>query len=107
MKARYSLLLFIVCAAATLTAADWPQWRGATRDNQSTETGLFKTWPAGGPKVLWKTPVAEGYAGVAIKAGRLYINDYDVANKEHVTRCLSMADGKEIWRWSYGVDIRP
>ena len=57
--------------------------------------------------MLWKTPVAEGYAGVAIKAGRLYLNDYDIAKKEHVTRCLSMADGKEIWRWSYGVDIRP
>ena len=57
--------------------------------------------------MLWKTPVAEGYAGVAIKAGRLYLNDYDPAKKEHVVRCLSMADGKEVWRWSYAVDIRP
>jgi outer membrane protein assembly factor BamB len=107
MKSRYCLLLSIVCAATTLAAADWPQWRGPGRDNQSIETGLFRTWPAGGPKVLWKTTVAEGYAGVAIKAGRLYMNDYDPVKKEHVVRCLSMADGKEIWRWSYAVDIRP
>jgi len=107
MKSRFWSLLFIVCAATTVAAGDWPQWRGPNRDNQSTETGLYRTWPAGGPKVLWKTPVAEGYAGVAIKAGRLYLNDYDIAKKEHVTRCLSMADGKEIWRWSYSVDIRP
>ena len=107
MTSRFCSLLFILCAATTVAAGDWPQWRGPNRDNQSAETGLYRTWPAGGPKVLWKTPVAEGYAGAAIKAGRLYLNDYDVAKKEHVTRCLSMADGKEIWRWSYAVDIRP
>jgi outer membrane protein assembly factor BamB len=107
MKFRSCVLLFVLSAATTLVAADWPQWRGPNRDNQSTETGLYRSWPAGGPKVLWKTPVAEGYAGVAIKGGRLYLNDYDPAKKEHVVRCLSMADGKELWRWSYAVDIRP
>ncbi len=107
MKSRSCLFLSLVCAATTVVAADWPQWRGPNRDNQSTETGLYRTWPAGGPKVLWKTPVAEGYAGVAIKAGRLYLNDYDPAKKEHVVRCLSMADGKEVWRWSYAVEVRP
>ena len=99
-----ALILLLVVPVA---GADWPQWRGPNRDNQSAETGLYRTWPAGGPRVLWKTPVAEGYAGVAIKAGRLYLNDYDPAKKEHVVRCLSMADGKEVWRWSYAVDIRP
>jgi len=97
----------LACAATTVTAADWPQWRGPRRDNQSAETGLYRTWPAGGPKVLWKTGVAEGYAGVAIQAGRLYLNDYDPVKKEHVVRSLSMADGREVWRWSYAVDIRP
>ena len=24
-----------------------------------------------------------------------------------MVRCLSMADGKDVWRWSYAVDIRP
>ena len=91
----------------TVSAADWPGFRGPNRDNISTETGLYRTWPAGGPKVLWKTTVAEGYAGAAIKAGRLYVNDYDEAKKEHAVRCLSMADGKEVWRWSYAVDVRP
>jgi len=107
MKFRICVLLLVLCAATALVAADWPQWRGPNRDNQSSETGLYRSWPAGGPKVLWKTQVAEGYAGVAIKGGRLYINDYDPAKKEHVVRCLSMADGKDIWRWSYAVDIRP
>ena len=88
MTHRFAALVLVVAATATVGAADWPQWRGPNRDNQSTETGLFRTWPEGGPKVLWKTPVGDGYAGVAIKGGRLFINDYDVAKKEHVVRAL-------------------
>jgi outer membrane protein assembly factor BamB len=86
---------------------DWPQFRGANRDNISMETGLLRAWPDGGPKVLWETSVAQGYAGAAIKNGLVYINDYDEGKKEHAVRCLSLADGKEVWRWSYKVNIRP
>src|SRR5512137_1145488 len=109
MLTRVHALALLTVAAATVTvsAGDWPGFRGPNRDNISTETGLYRTWPAGGPKVLWKTAVAEGYAGAAIKAGRLYVNDYDDAKKEHAVRCLSMADGKEIWRWTYAVDVKP
>ena len=31
---------------------DWPQWRGPDRTGKSTETGLLKQWPAGGPPRL-------------------------------------------------------
>jgi outer membrane protein assembly factor BamB len=93
--------------ALPVLGGDWPQFRGPNRDNISTETGLLRSWPAGGPKVLWKISVCQGYAGAAIKGGRVYVNDYDDVKKEHLVRCLSLADGKEIWRWSYPVEIRP
>jgi outer membrane protein assembly factor BamB len=35
-------------------AGFWPQWRGPKRDNVSTETGLLKEWPEGGPPLVWK-----------------------------------------------------
>ena len=76
MVARVAAVLLI--ATATLIGAEWPQFRGPMRDNISTETGLFRTWPAAGPKVLWKTTVADGYAGAAIKDGVVYINDYEM-----------------------------
>jgi outer membrane protein assembly factor BamB len=101
------VLVAVVLAAATVSAADWPQFRGVNRDNMAAETGLYRSWPAGGPKILWKIPVAEGYAGAAIKDGRVYLNDYDTARKEHVVRAISLADGKDVWRWSYPVEIRP
>ena len=107
MIARLALIISFYLAAISSIAADWPQFRGPNRDNISTETGLLRTWPASGPKVLWETPVAQGYAGAAIKDGLVYINDYDEEKKEHVVRCFSLADGKELWRWSYEVVIRP
>ncbi len=88
-------------------SGDWPQFRGPVHDNISTETGLFRSWPSQGPKVLWRTPVCEGYAGAAIKNGRVYINDYNLKEKAHLVRCLSIADGKDIWNWSHPIEVRP
>ena len=103
----YRLSAFIILASISAQGGDWPQFRGPNRDNISTETGLLRTWPAKGPKVLWKIPVCEGYAGAAIKDGRIYLNDYDFNKKEHLVRSISLADGKDIWQWSYPVEIRP
>jgi outer membrane protein assembly factor BamB len=107
MRTRLCSLLFILFAATTVAAVDWPQWRGPNRDNQSTETGLYRTWPAGGPKVLWKTAVADGYAGAAIRDGVVFVNDYDMAKKAHLVRAISLATGKDLWQFPAPVDIRP
>ncbi len=107
MTARLALLISFCFAATTSFAADWPQFRGPNRDNISVETGLLRSWPSSGPKKLWEIQVAQGYAGAAVKNGLVYVNDYDEATKEHTVRCLSLADGKEVWRWGYKVNIRP
>jgi outer membrane protein assembly factor BamB len=53
--------------------ADWPQWRGPNRDGVCSETGLLKSWPADGPKLLWEiTGLGTGYSSMAIVDGRLY-----------------------------------
>ncbi len=107
MLTRTSVVILLSLFSSPLLGGNWPQFRGPSRDNISTETGLLRSWPASGPKVLWKTPVAQGYAGVAIKDGRVYINDYNEAKKEHLVRALSLDTGKDIWQWSYPVEIRP
>jgi len=50
--------------------------------------------------------VGEGYAGAAVRAGRVYLLDYDRENQADALRCLSLADGKEIWRYSYPVLVK-
>jgi len=55
---------------------DWPQWLGPQRDGVWRETGLVKTLPKDGLPVLWRKPVAEGYAGPAVANGRVYVTDW-------------------------------
>ena len=86
---------------------DWPQFRGAERDNISKETGLARKWPAGGPKVLWSVPVAQGYAGPAIVGGRIYHHDYDEAKNEWCVNCRNLTDGKLVWQFREAREIRP
>lgn len=67
---RTCLALLVVF---TLTAADWPAWRGPDRSGVSKETGLLKAWPKDGPKLLWQSDKAGlGYAGMAVVGGTVY-----------------------------------
>jgi outer membrane protein assembly factor BamB len=88
-------------------ASDWPQFRGPARDGISPETGLLRKWPVSGPKVLWTTPLGQGYAGAAIFAGRVYHHDYDEAKSEWGVYCRSLAAGKQLWSFTESRKIRP
>src|SRR5438046_460188 len=71
---------FLVVAVFSLVegraqADDWPQWLGPQRDGVWRESGLLAKFPAGGPKVRWRTPIGEGYSGPAVADGRVFITD--------------------------------
>lgn len=89
-------------------AANWSQFRGDNRNAISTETiTLKKNWSEENlPPTLWGLPLGEGYAGFAVRNGRVYILDYDEENYRDALRCLSLDDGQEIWRFSYPVRIK-
>lgn len=86
----------------------WPRFRGANYNAISNDenVNLARSWPEGGPKLLWSVDVGEGYAGAAVIAGRVYILDYDQKKKADAIRCFSLDDGKEIWRYAYNVKIK-
>ncbi|MGB2819545.1 MAG: PQQ-binding-like beta-propeller repeat protein [Phycisphaerae bacterium] len=85
----------------------WPGFRGPSRENISDDmTELARTWPEGGPPVLWSMEVGEGFAGPAILDGRVYLHDFDAARRSDVIRCMSLADGRDIWRYSYKIRIK-
>jgi outer membrane protein assembly factor BamB len=105
--------------AADLPGA-WPRFRGQGFDGISAETvPLARDWGAGELRTLWTVDVGEGYAGAAVLNGRVYLMDYDAGGGapesgrgatrrtgEDALRCLSLADGKEIWRYAYPIKIK-
>src|SRR5262249_23822677 len=46
------------------------------------------------------------YAGATVLKGRVYVMDYDRLNRQDALRCLSLADGREIWRYAYPVGVK-
>lgn len=107
MLAGALMLIGTLASASSAVAEDWPQFRGPRRDNISAETGLIKKFPDGGPKVLWTVGVCQGYAGAAVHSGRVYFNDYDEQAEEWLVRCVTLADGKEQWRFHEKKKVRP
>lgn len=85
----------------------WPYFRGEFLDGISRETvPLARSWPAEGPQKLWSIDLGEGYAGPAVRNGRVYLLDYNQTKRLDVLRCLSLADGKEIWQRAYPVKVK-
>ena len=115
MKALLAcVVLLIVMRPAD--AADWPQWMGPNRDNVWSEEGIIKEFPPDGPKVLWRTPVAGGYAGPAVSNGSVIVTDYQTGDDVQVANferksftgiervlCLEADSGRIRWKHEYPV----
>jgi outer membrane protein assembly factor BamB len=90
------------CAVLLSTVAalgqDWPQWRGSNRDGKAAGFTVPETWP----KALtqkWRITVGLGDATPALVGDNLYV--FTRQGNDEVVLCLSVADGKELWRDKY------
>ena len=100
----FGLIVVALTSSAHLTvsAADWPQWRGPDRSGTSKETGLLKQWPAGGPKLVWQVnDLGDGYSTPAIVGNRIYVMSNEGMENEFV-QARSTQDGKVIWTTRVG-----
>ena len=91
-----SLVALLAGSLLVVSAADWPQWMGPQRNGASPETGLLTTFPAGGPKVLWKVEGGEGMSGIAVAGGRAFT--LVQRGKDELVLALDAATGKELWK---------
>ena len=102
MKACLSVAVLLLAPA--LLAADWPQWRGHNRDGFSPET-VSASWPAEGPKLLWRTSVGTGFSSISVSGGRVYtLGNTD--NKDTIW-CFDAGSGKVLWQHTYASKLGP
>lgn len=100
---RFNLALLISAAffagTSPVRAGDWPQFLGKTRDGVYADPDIASTWPAEGPKVLWKRDVGQGFAGPVVAEGKLVLF-HRVDDKERV-ECLDAKSGAAVWSADY------
>jgi outer membrane protein assembly factor BamB len=111
-----AIVLVSLCAAAEEKApakqspfSDWPQWSGPDSNGTSPEKGLLREWPEGGPKVLWRGKISQGWgcpsvAGTdVVYAGTIRsTGGWEKSDMETVV-CLDAQSGKERWTHTYEI----
>jgi outer membrane protein assembly factor BamB len=104
MKINY-LKIFIIMGVISLSIlsvnGQQAGWRGPGRSGIYNETGLLKTWPQGGPALLWEASgIGTGYSSVTATADAVYITGRKGA--DDVLTSFSQ-NGKKNWEVIYGL----
>ena len=92
----------VLLVSVSLSAADWPQWRGPARDGQAPEAPA--EWP---PELdrAWSIEVGEGHSSPVAVGDSVYI--FSRQDGAEVLRRVLLADGEEAWKTSYPVEYQP
>ena len=94
--AFFALSSCVVAAGPDSEKTDWPGWRGKDRTAVSSDSGLLKEWPKGGPNLSWTFKAAGmGYGAISVVAGDIYLLGRD--DEGEFIKKLSL-DGKEVSR---------
>jgi outer membrane protein assembly factor BamB len=73
----------------------WTEWGGPHRNFQTEASGLRETWPASGPRVIWKRALGEGYSSPSVENTVLYTM-YGKSRQE-VVLAADAATGATLW----------
>ena len=104
MMKTVQIVTVLVLFPQVAAAGDWPQILGPGRDGIARSETLLKTWPTAGPKEVWRVPVGEGFAGVAV-TGETVVLFHRRQNSE-IIEALSSADGQSRWTSPAACDYR-
>ena len=78
--------------------AQWPQWRGPSRDGVVAAANVPASWTAK-PAVKWTQKVGEGYSTPVMANGRIFIHGRQ--DPDEVVTALDLATGKPVWTAKY------
>jgi outer membrane protein assembly factor BamB len=85
--------------ASALLLGDWPQWGGPQRDFAAAPAPLAATWPAAGPRELWRRPLGEGFSAISVASSRLFT--LYRRGEQEVVVALDAASGATAWEHAY------
>jgi outer membrane protein assembly factor BamB len=104
MRIRNFKIIFFISALfaiSVLTSGQQAGWRGPGRTGVYDETGLLKSWPAEGPKLLWEAKgFGMGHSSATIAGDAVYITGIH-GDKDVLTAYTQ--DGMKKWEVTYGI----
>jgi len=94
--------VLIITCSQSVSAQDWPQFRGINRDGKVIGFKAPQTWP----KELtqeWKVKVGFGDATPLLVSGKIFLSARQDSNE--VVLCLDASTGKELWKNAYAAPV--
>ena len=82
---------------------NWHQWGGPQRNFNVESAPIARTWPAGGPRQLWRRPLGEGYSSILVDGSTL-VTMYRRGNSEAVV-ALDAGSGRTLWEHLYDAPL--
>jgi outer membrane protein assembly factor BamB len=100
----------IFCGAlSSLLAVDWPQYRGSGCDGVTPEP-ILATWPANGPRQLWKVAsLTNGFSTFAVSGERAFtqIRRHEPGQSNELCVAVDIRSGTELWATKVGLAYYP
>ncbi|MEO8027787.1 MAG: PQQ-binding-like beta-propeller repeat protein [Bryobacteraceae bacterium] len=96
-----ALIPFFLLLAADAPSQTWSQWGGPTRDFKiAPAPSLAATWPATGPKALWRRELGDGYSSFVSDNGSHLFTLYK-KGETTVVLALEAGTGKTLWETTF------
>jgi outer membrane protein assembly factor BamB len=96
---RLLIVPLVALAVTSLSAADWPQYLGPERNGIYQGPPIADTFPATGPRIVWRKTIGQGFAGPAVVGNRVLV--FHRVKDEEVLESLDVATGMTQWRYAY------
>lgn len=92
--------------AFVASAADWPQWRGPTRDGQVSGTHWPSSLKGDALKQLWRVELAPSYSGPIVVSNFVFTTETKDKRLE-IVRAFDRVTGKELWKkeWEGAISV--
>ena len=81
--------------AEPATPAEWPGFRGPSRDGVVRNVRIASDWASSPPVLVWKRAVGPGWSSFAVQGDLLYTQEQ--RGNDEVVAAYSVATGKPVW----------